>query len=58
MKDEENLPMEIKIAPGEPIRTEYNEADRIDGETLDRQETEAFWAGRNHAMRRSARVAA
>jgi hypothetical protein len=25
---------------------------------IDRQEVDAFWAGRNHAMRRSARVVA
>ena len=61
-RTEEPLVIELRT-----FSPEDEPAESVDGEEilarniqeeLDRIETEAFWAGRNHAIRRSGRIAA
>lgn len=49
--------MQLRVFHGDDAREDEDQ--EPDGQNQDKlNEVEAFWAGRNHAMRRSARVAA
>ena len=57
MSDKENERIEVRVVH-DTLPEECEDAVGDNQEAIDRQQIEAFWAGRNHAMRRSGRVAA
>jgi len=57
MSDKDNERVEIRVVHDIPP-DECEGAAVENNDAIERQQIEAFWAGRNHAMRRSGRVAA
>ena len=54
---DEQHPLQLRVIQSDGT-SEGVDLDLQQGEKTEQEKAEEFWAGRNHAMRRSARVAA